>query len=328
MACCPECGRSRTPRGTSSSEGPELIKQIRKKLKISHRQWRTMWERSWKRMCVCPHLYGPKVLGQLLRVRRPQQHWANAFIPETPGWTEETQTAVLTTSTSRPTAPYHGFQGAFFFRFDLIFSWFAPSAQFNILLQNRIVYCNSVAFKFVINVFYLPFNRYIYLFLASLDSDDGRTFSLFFVTTNVFTLFIRRSTMWSMWVVSPHPQPAEAECSPASPLGGPAPSAWPAACGRPRWQSSPSATGTTAQSGTQREREGLQFPHKQPSHQNHPSSRPTFMEAREESGMPFSYFPVMMPHASGDHVMAPTPVTGEGEADRETGWVSGVTSRP
>lgn len=32
------------------------------------------------------------------------------------------------------------------------------------------------------------------------------------------------------------------------------------------------------------------------------------MEAREDSGMPFSYFPVMMPQASGDHVMAPTPV--------------------
>jgi len=35
----------------------------------------------------------------------------------------------------------------------------------------------------------------------------------------------------------------------------------------------------------------------------------TFMEALEVSGMPFSYFPEMMPHASGDHVMAPTPVT-------------------
>lgn len=37
----------------------------------------------------------------------------------------------------------------------------------------------------------------------------------------------------------------------------------------------------------------------------------TFMEAREDSGMPLSYFPVMMPHASGDHVIAPTPVTVE-----------------
>lgn len=37
----------------------------------------------------------------------------------------------------------------------------------------------------------------------------------------------------------------------------------------------------------------------------------TFMEALEESGMPFSYFPVMIPHASGDHVIAPTPVTME-----------------
>lgn len=35
------------------------------------------------------------------------------------------------------------------------------------------------------------------------------------------------------------------------------------------------------------------------------------MEAREDSGMPFSYFPVMMPQASGDHVIAPTPVTTE-----------------
>ena len=35
------------------------------------------------------------------------------------------------------------------------------------------------------------------------------------------------------------------------------------------------------------------------------------MEALEVSGMPFSYFPVMMPHASGDHVIAPTPVTME-----------------
>lgn len=40
-------------------------------------------------------------------------------------------------------------------------------------------------------------------------------------------------------------------------------------------------------------------------------SFPTFMEALEDSGMPFSYFPVMMPHASGDHVIAPTPVTME-----------------
>lgn len=32
------------------------------------------------------------------------------------------------------------------------------------------------------------------------------------------------------------------------------------------------------------------------------------MEALEDSGMPFSYFPVMMPHARGDHVIAPTPV--------------------
>ncbi len=38
---------------------------------------------------------------------------------------------------------------------------------------------------------------------------------------------------------------------------------------------------------------------------------PTFMEAREVSGMPFSYFPVMIPHASGDHVIAPTPVAME-----------------
>jgi len=37
------------------------------------------------------------------------------------------------------------------------------------------------------------------------------------------------------------------------------------------------------------------------------------MEALEVSGMPFSYFPVMMPHASGDHVIAPTPVTMETE---------------
>ena len=31
------------------------------------------------------------------------------------------------------------------------------------------------------------------------------------------------------------------------------------------------------------------------------------MEALEVSGMPFSYFPVMMPQARGDHVIAPTP---------------------
>lgn len=35
----------------------------------------------------------------------------------------------------------------------------------------------------------------------------------------------------------------------------------------------------------------------------------TFIEALDDSGMPFSYFPVMMPHASGDQVIAPTPVT-------------------
>lgn len=40
-------------------------------------------------------------------------------------------------------------------------------------------------------------------------------------------------------------------------------------------------------------------------------SFPTFMEALEDSGMPFSYFPVMIPHASGDHVIAPTPVAME-----------------
>lgn len=34
----------------------------------------------------------------------------------------------------------------------------------------------------------------------------------------------------------------------------------------------------------------------------------TFIEALDDSGMPFSYFPVMMPHASGDQVIAPTPV--------------------
>lgn len=48
------------------------------------------------------------------------------------------------------------------------------------------------------------------------------------------------------------------------------------------------------------------------------------MEARDESGMPFSYFPVMMPQASGDHVMAPTPFTaasdrGGGVEDEEEG---------
>ena len=35
------------------------------------------------------------------------------------------------------------------------------------------------------------------------------------------------------------------------------------------------------------------------------------MDALEVSGMPFWYFPVMMPQASGDHVIAPTPVTME-----------------
>ena len=35
------------------------------------------------------------------------------------------------------------------------------------------------------------------------------------------------------------------------------------------------------------------------------------MEALEDSGIPFSYFPVMIPHASGDQVIAPTPVTME-----------------
>lgn len=33
----------------------------------------------------------------------------------------------------------------------------------------------------------------------------------------------------------------------------------------------------------------------------------TFIEAREQSGTPSLYFPVMSPHARGDHVIAPTP---------------------
>lgn len=33
----------------------------------------------------------------------------------------------------------------------------------------------------------------------------------------------------------------------------------------------------------------------------------TFSEARELSGTPFPYFPEMIPQASGDHVIAPTP---------------------
>jgi hypothetical protein len=36
-------------------------------------------------------------------------------------------------------------------------------------------------------------------------------------------------------------------------------------------------------------------------------SKVTFSEAREYGGTPLSYFPEMIPHASGDHVMAPTP---------------------
>ena len=34
----------------------------------------------------------------------------------------------------------------------------------------------------------------------------------------------------------------------------------------------------------------------------------TFSEALELSGTPFPYFPEMMPQASGDHVIAPTPI--------------------
>lgn len=33
----------------------------------------------------------------------------------------------------------------------------------------------------------------------------------------------------------------------------------------------------------------------------------TFIDALEDSGIPFSYFPEMIPQAKGDHVMAPTP---------------------
>lgn len=44
------------------------------------------------------------------------------------------------------------------------------------------------------------------------------------------------------------------------------------------------------------------------------------MEALEHSGMPFSYFPEMIPHANGDHVIAPTPVTME-TTRSETGGV-------
>lgn len=42
------------------------------------------------------------------------------------------------------------------------------------------------------------------------------------------------------------------------------------------------------------------------------------MDALEVSGMPFWYFPVMMPQASGDHVIAPTPVTMETRGNVET----------
>lgn len=33
----------------------------------------------------------------------------------------------------------------------------------------------------------------------------------------------------------------------------------------------------------------------------------TFSEAREYAGTPLSYFPEIIPQASGDHVIAPTP---------------------
>lgn len=39
----------------------------------------------------------------------------------------------------------------------------------------------------------------------------------------------------------------------------------------------------------------------------------TFSDALEYGGMPPSYFPETMPHASGDQVMAPTP--GESRAE-------------
>lgn len=46
--------------------------------------------------------------------------------------------------------------------------------------------------------------------------------------------------------------------------------------------------------------------------QKHPDSETdgkhgTFREAREYGGTPLSYFPEMIPQASGDHVIAPTP---------------------
>jgi hypothetical protein len=37
----------------------------------------------------------------------------------------------------------------------------------------------------------------------------------------------------------------------------------------------------------------------------------TFSEALELSGTPFPYFPEIIPQASGDHVIAPTPVGGK-----------------
>lgn len=37
----------------------------------------------------------------------------------------------------------------------------------------------------------------------------------------------------------------------------------------------------------------------------------TFREALELSGTPFPYFPEMIPQASGDHVIAPTPTKGK-----------------
>lgn len=38
--------------------------------------------------------------------------------------------------------------------------------------------------------------------------------------------------------------------------------------------------------------------------------RGTFSEAREYGGTPLSYFPEMIPQASGDQVIAPTPEDG------------------
>lgn len=44
----------------------------------------------------------------------------------------------------------------------------------------------------------------------------------------------------------------------------------------------------------------------------------TFNDALEYGGMPPSYFPETMPHASGDHVMAPTPGASRAESDLAT----------